>query len=107
MGGAVRAGYLSPPLPPPPLMVIYPLWAFALSEAATRGWVGPRQMMTGGSVRSTNRLPLSSICVDAFHFTAWQNSVYNYLTATRRCLITGAEEERTREDEREKQDDSG
>lgn len=70
------------------------------------GWA-PRRMMTAGSVRSTNRLPLSSICVDAFHFTAWQNSVYDYLTATRRCLITGAEEERMREDEREKEDDSG
>lgn len=41
MTGGVRAGYLSPPLPLPPLTVIYPLWMSALSEAAPRGWVAP------------------------------------------------------------------
>lgn len=41
MSGGVRAGYLSPPLPPPPLAVIYPLWVSALSEAVPRGRVAP------------------------------------------------------------------
>lgn len=41
MTSGIWAGYLSPALPLPPLMVIYPLWVSVLPAAALKAWVAP------------------------------------------------------------------